>query len=152
LVAILVPISRPSSPQACPTLPTPASSSYHTGLAQPQIHTTCDDCISILQDAASLISSKSLEASSVTLFLTKHQSRLAANVSSSKCYMCTLLYAQIPRLLEPFNSGEALALAISRARHEPHAATVGLLGFEREAVDRQTHYQGSLRIQHGEKT
>ncbi|RMJ18090.1 hypothetical protein CDV36_002225 [Fusarium kuroshium] len=62
--------------------------------------------------------------------------------------MCTLLHAQIPRLLEPSSSGEILALEISRAQHDPHAASVGLIGFEREAVDRQTHYQGSLRIQH----
>lgn len=120
-------------------------------MAQPQTHTTCDDCIRILQDAASLLSSKSLEASSATLFHTKHQSRLTANVSSSKCHMCTLQYAQIPRLLESFNSKEVLALAIFRARHEPHAVTIGLVGFEGEALDRQTHYLGSLRIQHGEK-
>ncbi|EXA29679.1 hypothetical protein FOVG_18847 [Fusarium oxysporum f. sp. pisi HDV247] len=117
-------------------------------MAQPQTHTTCDDCINILQDAASLLQSESVEASSASLFHIEHQLRLATNVSSSKCHMCTLLYAQIPRLLESFSSGEVLALAISRARHEPHGATVGLIGFERDAMDSQTHYPGSLRIQH----
>ncbi|OAA32751.1 Heterokaryon incompatibility [Moelleriella libera RCEF 2490] len=113
-----------------------------------QINTTCDHCINIFQDAASLLRSESLEASSTSLFYKKHQSRLAANVSSSKCHMCTLLHAQIPRLLESFSPGEVLALTISRARHEFHVATVGLIGFEKDAVERQTHYTGSLRIQH----
>ncbi|KAF5971607.1 heterokaryon incompatibility protein [Fusarium bulbicola] len=116
-------------------------------MAQPQNHTTCDDCINILQDAASLLQSESAEASSASLFHIEHHLRLATNVSSSKCHMCTLLYAQIPRLWESFSSEEVLALTISKGRHEPHGATVGLIGFERDAVDSQTHYPGSLRTQ-----
>ncbi|KAG4295200.1 hypothetical protein FPRO06_01784 [Fusarium proliferatum] len=116
-------------------------------MAQLQTHTTCDDCINILQDAASLLQTESVEASSASLFHVKHQLRLATNVSSSKCHMCTLLYTQIPRLLESFSPGEVLALEISKGRHGPHGATLGLIGFERDEVGSQMHYPGSLRIQ-----
>jgi hypothetical protein len=121
-------------------------------MAQLQIHTTCDDCIKIFKDAASLLSSKSEEEkSSVILFHPSYQSRLKANMSSSTCHMCTLLGASIPRLLESFDSKEVLGLAISRARHDPAAANVILVGCETDALNIQTHYTGSLQIQDSEK-
>lgn len=122
-------------------------------MAQPQahIHTTCDDCVNIFIDAASLLASESAEEPAIALFDAPYQTRLACNVSSSKCHMCTLLCASIPKLLEAFDPKEIRGLAISKARHDPDAATVGLFGFEREALDRQTFYPGSLRIQDGKK-
>jgi len=65
--------------------------------------------------------------------------------------MCTLLGTSIPRLLEPFDSREMLALTITRARQDPHAAVLALVGCEKEALGSQVHYTGSLRIQDGEK-
>lgn len=124
-------------------------------MAQPQpqahTHTTCADCVKIFTDAASLLASKSAEEPVIALFDVPYQTRLACNVSSSKCHMCTLLSASIPKLLEAFYPNEIRGLAISRARHDPDAATVGLFGFEREAPDPQTFYPGSLRIQDGKK-
>lgn len=112
----------------------------------------CDDCVSILQDAASLLSSGSVEAPLSTLFNAEYQTRLTANVCYSKCHMCCLLYAQIPALREPYSSTEVLAIVIWRARDDYRATTVGLIGFERDAVDCQAHYPGSIRIQHGERS
>ena len=119
-------------------------------MAQPQTNTTCDDCISILQDAASLLSSESLKESSPALFDAERQARLVSNVSSSKCHMCALLSAEIPRLLQSFSSGESLYLQVFRAEQDPHAATLGLMGFERGAEYPEVGYPGTLHIQHGE--
>jgi hypothetical protein len=65
--------------------------------------------------------------------------------------MCTLLGRSIPRLLEsPDPNKELMGLAISKARHDPDAATVTLSGREREGNKHQTAYVGSLRIQDSE--
>ena len=85
------------------------------------------------------------------LFHNSYQIRLAANLSSSKCHMCTLLGESIPRLLEPPDPKELMGLAISKARHDPDAATVTLCGYERERKSRRTAYAGSLRIQDSER-
>ncbi|KAK1780093.1 heterokaryon incompatibility protein-domain-containing protein [Copromyces sp. CBS 386.78] len=119
-------------------------------MAHLQIHTTCDDCIEILKHAASLLASESAEEPSMIVFHTSYQIRLAAKVSSSKCHMCALLSVSIPRLLEPLDSKEMLVLIISRAPHDKDPAAVTLCGCEIEALDRQTHYPGSLRIQDAE--
>jgi hypothetical protein len=64
--------------------------------------------------------------------------------------MCTLLGGSILRLLEPPDPKELMGLAISKARHDPDAATVTLCGYERERNSRRTAYVGSLRIQDSE--
>jgi hypothetical protein len=119
-------------------------------MAQPQTDTACHDCIKILQAAATLLSLKSKERPPMILFHNSYQMRLAANLSSSKCHMCTLLGRSIPRLLESPDPKELMGLAISKARHDPDAAIVTLSGYERERKSRKTTYVGSLRIQDSE--
>jgi hypothetical protein len=99
-------------------------------MAPPQTDTACHDCVKILQAAATLLSLKSKERPPMILFHNSYQMRLAANLSSSKCHMCTLLGESIPRLLEPPDPKELMGLAISKARHDPDAATVTLCGYE----------------------
>lgn len=120
-------------------------------LPTPQANTACNYCIRILADVACLLSPASVEDASMVVFDVAYQIRLTANVSSSKCHMCVLLSGSMPRLLQALDSSEVLGFAISRARHDPNAATIVLVGCEAEALDLQTHYTGSLRIQHGEK-
>lgn len=121
-------------------------------MASPQSYTTCADCVKVLQDAASMLSSdtKKPTDSLVNLFHNSHRTRLIANVSASKCRMCLLLSAFIPRLLQPLDDEELLALVVSRARHDLDAAAVGVVGFRRDALGTQRHYSGGLRIQDGE--
>ena len=117
---------------------------------QPRKHAVCADCIHIFERASSLLSSPDGEPS-VTLFDVAYQARLAANVGSSKCRMCILLDASIPRIRDPFNAGEVLALVISRAWEDPVAATVELVAFDEEELCHQTCHVGSLRIHDGEE-
>ncbi|KXX78452.1 Heterokaryon incompatibility protein 6, OR allele [Madurella mycetomatis] len=98
-------------------------------MASLQFYATCADCVKVLQDAASLLSSdtKKPRDSLVNLFHNSHRTRLIANVSVSKCRMCLLLSAFIPRLLQPLDNEELLALVVSRARHDLDAAAVGVI-------------------------
>lgn len=121
-------------------------------MAPPQLYTTCADCVKVLQDAASLLSSdtKKPRDSVLNLFHESHRTRLIACLSASKCRMCLLLSASIPRLLQPLDDEELLTLEVSRAQHDLDAAVVGLVGFGGGASGMQTHYSGGLRIQDGE--
>ncbi len=119
-------------------------------MAQPENYMTCSDCIAIFKDAAAVLSSESaIEARSP--FNTSYRTRLAANVSSSKCYMCILLHASIPRLLDDFGPEQSVALRIIRASRDQGAVTVSLLGSDREDSLAEINYTGSVRIQDGEK-
>lgn len=125
---------------------------------QTQLHTTCDDCISLVQYAATILSS-SRKADVLgtgppprlggAVFDQRYQSRLLTNVASLKCHMCALLRAHISQFSEPFESGEELQIVVSRARYDPLAVSIGLVGFE-QATGHQIHYAGSLRVQEGE--
>ena len=124
---------------------------------QMQLHTTCDDCISLVQDAATILSS-SRKADLLgtgqpprpggALYDKQYQSRLLTNVASSKCHMCALLHAHTPRFCEPVRPDEELLIVVSRARYNPLAVSIGLIGFE-QATGQQMHYAGSLRVQEG---
>jgi hypothetical protein len=116
-----------------------------------QTYATCGYCIKLFEDAASILSQSSEEESTVIHFDASSQTRLAANVSLLRCHMCILLDASIPRLLKPLNSKELLVLSTSRARYDPEAVTVSLVGLERKKLGHHLHYDGVLRIQDGEK-
>ncbi|KAK4463032.1 heterokaryon incompatibility protein-domain-containing protein [Cladorrhinum samala] len=117
-------------------------------MAHSQMHTTCDDCVEIFERAAALLAAKPTnpEDDSLILFDSAYQLRLASRASSSECHMCILLSAWIPRLLEPLDPQEILALAVYGARHDPSATTVSLVGtFLLQNL--RCCYPGSLRIQ-----
>lgn len=114
-------------------------------MAEMQLHTTCDNCISVAEHARILQYSETEEL--LRLYDEEYQSQLLANVASSKCHMCTLFHANIPRLSEPFESGLELAIRVLRLRKDPLAVMIELVG--------QTNtdfkiYAGSLRVHEGE--
>lgn len=114
-------------------------------MAQMELHTTCDNCISLVQHAASIL--QSFDEELPTLYDRQHQSQLIANVASSKCHMCTLLHTQIPRLSEPFESGLELIIWARRVPGDPRAIRIKLVG---ESDKSRTNYPGSLRVHEGE--
>jgi hypothetical protein len=80
-----------------------------------------------------------------------HQSRVAANISSAECHMCTLLGTSIPRLLKPFDPLEALVWRISGAQHDRDAVKLGLVGTARKVPGKRVAYSNLIWIQNGEK-
>lgn len=124
-------------------------------MAQMQLPTECDDCISLLQHAATIISqSASLSESSssqkqwVILYDEQFRTRLLANVASSKCYMCALLHRNIPQLSKSHDVGEELQIFVARPQKDPLAAEIGLARFQ-EGKKRQVAFPGRLRVHEG---
>lgn len=125
-------------------------------MAQMQFDTACDDCTSLLQNAATILSeSASVSESSSrqtegTPYDKQYQARLLAKVASSECYMCALFQRHIPRLSESLELGEELQIIVQRALFDPLAANIRLVELsgkdERRIIG---HYPGVLRVQEG---
>lgn len=116
-----------------------------------QLHTECDDCISLLQHATTIISqSASRPESSSSQFIwvlsydKQYQTRLLANAASSKCYMCALLHRHIPRLSESHAFGKELGIVVKIARYDPLAANIVLMNKDGAS------YASLLRVHEGE--
>lgn len=117
-------------------------------MTQMQLHTTCDDCSTLVQHATNMLQSSG-EVEVSILCDTDFHSRLLANAASSKCRMCTILCANFPRLSKPVKPGEVLQLKPSRSHYNPLAVDINLLEFE-EASGILVCYLESLRVQEGE--
>lgn len=119
-------------------------------MAQMQLHTTCDNCISLVQHAATILQFSD-EVDCLTRYDKQYQSQLLANVASSKCHMCTLLHAHIPGLSEPFEFGLELYIGVFRVPKNPVAVRIKLQGQEHMADPLDwIIYPNSLRVHEGE--
>lgn len=126
-------------------------------MAQMQLHTECDDCISLLQHAATIISqfaslseSSSSQKEWMILYDKQYQKRLLANVASSKCYMCVLLHEHIPRLSEYHCIGEKWHILVTRAQYDHLAANINYVSiYERNKHETFTSCPGSLQVYEG---
>ncbi|KAL9070108.1 MAG: hypothetical protein Q9157_005932, partial [Trypethelium eluteriae] len=122
-------------------------SSFPSHMAHPQMNTVCSDCFSIFKIAASILYSQSAEEHRLP-FGIPYEARLAINVYSSTCHMCTLLHTSIPQLLEPSDPEDSRELIISRSPHDRAAIMVNFIVI---SGDEPTKYPISIRIQNGEK-
>lgn len=117
-------------------------------MTQMQLHTECDDCISLLKHAATIISQSETEWE--TSFDKQYQTRLLANVASSECYMCALLHEHFPRLSESHGFGEELYIVVNKERYDPLAAYIGLFSYYDESKPEiKARYPESLRVHEG---
>lgn len=126
-------------------------------MAQAQLHTTCDDCISLLQHAATIISESaclsesSSDQTKWTTYDKQYQTRLLANVASSECYMCAHLHEQIPQLSKSYEFVEEFQMTVGRAQYDPLASHIWLVARRGAGNKRQTitGYPGGLRVHEG---
>lgn len=126
-------------------------------MAQAQLHTTCDDCISLLQHATTIISESaclsesSSDQAKWTTYDKQYQTRLLANVASSECYMCALLHEHIPQLSKSHEFGEEFQMIVGRTRYDPLAVRILLVALRGGGNKRQTTigYAGGLRVHEG---
>lgn len=117
-------------------------------MTEQQLHTTCEDCTSLVQHAAAMIQSSD-QYTVKTPYDSQYQSRLLANVTSSKCHMCTILHANIPQLILPFEPGERKEFWTQKLANDPLAAAIELCGLPDE-TRMFRGWPGRLGVQQGE--
>lgn len=113
-----------------------------------KMNKTCDACVNLFENAAFLLSSGS-DKQLATDYTTDYQSQLMANVSLSKCHMCSLIAGNIPRSIESLGfAKELLEFTIDKITDDTDAITLGLTG---HTTNWALPYVGSLLIQDGQQ-